>query len=106
MKSDKPYVMGDDSDECEEEVDDDSEIDELYNEGVNEYETEEQWEQTKAAKDESVVWVSSDEEDLDIEGGGGEGEGEVEVEGTVIEISSAEENELEENELEENELEE
>ena len=98
--------MGDDSDECEEEVDDDSEIDELYNEGVNEYETEEQWEQTKAAKDESVVWVSSDEEDLDIEGGGGEGEGEVEVEGTIIKIFSTKENKLEENKLEENKLEE
>ena len=51
LRSDKPYYKGDDSDECEEEVDLDAEIDEYYNKGDNEYETEEQWEEALAEAD-------------------------------------------------------
>ncbi|KAG9187930.1 hypothetical protein G6011_01853 [Alternaria panax] len=42
LRSDKPYYIGDDSDKCEEEADIDTEIDELYNKGDNEYKTKEQ----------------------------------------------------------------
>ncbi|EFQ93695.1 hypothetical protein PTT_08841 [Pyrenophora teres f. teres 0-1] len=43
LEGDMPYVKGDDSDECEEEVDDDSDIDEHFRLLENEYEDDEQW---------------------------------------------------------------
>jgi hypothetical protein len=45
LDSDMPYREGKGGDECEEEVDEDSEIDAFYNEVGNEYESDEEvWE--------------------------------------------------------------
>ncbi|RMZ71905.1 hypothetical protein GMOD_00009263 [Pyrenophora seminiperda CCB06] len=63
----KPYIPGKNSDECEEEVDDDSEIDDYFNQQDNEYETEEQWEEVKAEATQQEI-NESDRSESEFEG--------------------------------------
>jgi hypothetical protein len=70
LYSDKPFVQGDDSDECEEEVDDDdgTELEAYYKSIPNEYETDEQFEEALAAGTDGEEGESDFEGFTDFEG--------------------------------------
>ncbi|KAG9384494.1 hypothetical protein A1F94_004041 [Pyrenophora tritici-repentis] len=64
LEGDKPYVKGDDSDECEEEVDYDSDLEEHFNSLEDEYEDDDQW----AAVQKQAALESEESEDSEFEG--------------------------------------
>ncbi|KAG9384346.1 Dimer-Tnp-hAT domain containing protein [Pyrenophora tritici-repentis] len=69
LEGDKPYVKGDDSDECEEEVDYDSDLEEHFNSLEDEYEDDDQWAavQKQAALEESEESEDSDHLDSSLD---------------------------------------
>ncbi|KAI0568676.1 hypothetical protein TUN199_11550, partial [Pyrenophora tritici-repentis] len=65
LEGDKPYVKGDDSDECEEEVDYDSDLEEHFNSLEDEYEDDDQW---AAVQKQAALEESEESEDSEFEG--------------------------------------
>ncbi|KAG9388532.1 hypothetical protein A1F94_001424 [Pyrenophora tritici-repentis] len=64
LEGDKPYVKGDDSDECEEEVDYDSDLEEHFNSLEDEYEDDDQW---AAVQKQAALEESEESEDSEFE---------------------------------------